>query len=104
VPETVTFEPDTECANPDGQHLQLDLARPKSGDGPFPAIRTGAATTCNFDYSGALAETVLLGNVAYRAGGKLTYDVTNINSPCNVVAGKRKEEFRLRSRLVLQAS
>ena len=32
------------------------------------------ATTCNFDYSGALAETVLLGNVAYRAGGKLQYD------------------------------
>ena len=36
------------------------------------AIRTGGTTTCNFDYSGALAETVLLGNVAYRAGGKLT--------------------------------
>jgi hypothetical protein len=34
----------------------------------------GGTTTCNFDYSGALAETVLLGNVAYRAGGKLTYD------------------------------
>ncbi|HZZ82229.1 MAG TPA: Gfo/Idh/MocA family oxidoreductase [Gemmataceae bacterium] len=38
------------------------------------AIRAGGTTTCNFDYSGALAETVLLGNVAYRAGGKLTYD------------------------------
>jgi len=38
VPESVTFEPDIEYANPDGQHLQLDLARPKSGDGPFPAI------------------------------------------------------------------
>ena len=38
------------------------------------AIRAGGVTTCNFDYSGALAETVLLGNVAYRAGGKLTYD------------------------------
>ncbi len=38
------------------------------------AIRTGGTTTCNFDYSGALAETVLLGNVAYRAGGKLQYD------------------------------
>lgn len=38
------------------------------------AIRAGGATTCNFDYSGALAETVLLGNVAYRAGGKLQYD------------------------------
>ncbi len=39
------------------------------------AIRNGGATTCNFEYSGALAETVLLGNVAYRAGGgKLQYD------------------------------
>src|SRR2546421_8914005 len=38
VPETVVFEPDVEYANPDGQHLQLDLARPKMGPGPFPAI------------------------------------------------------------------
>ncbi|HEV3021408.1 MAG TPA: Gfo/Idh/MocA family oxidoreductase [Pirellulales bacterium] len=35
------------------------------------ACKTRAGTTCNFDYSGALAETVLLGNVSYRAGGKL---------------------------------
>ena len=39
------------------------------------ACKSGGTTTCNFDYSGALAETVLLGNVAYRAGGgKLQYD------------------------------
>src|SRR3954447_16296168 len=38
VPENVLFEPDVEYANPDGQHLQLDLARPKTGDGPFPAV------------------------------------------------------------------
>ncbi len=38
------------------------------------AIRTNGPTTCNFDYSGALSETVLLGNVAYRAGGRFTYD------------------------------
>lgn len=38
VPETVSFEPNVEYANPDGQHLQLDLARPKTGDGPFPTI------------------------------------------------------------------
>ncbi len=38
VPDNVIFEPDIEYANPDGQHLQLDLARPKSGAGPFPAI------------------------------------------------------------------
>ena len=32
------------------------------------AIRTGGPTTCNFAYSGTLAETVLLGNVSYRSG------------------------------------
>jgi acetyl esterase/lipase len=38
VPEDVIFEPGVEYANPDGQHLQLDLARPKTGSGPFPAV------------------------------------------------------------------
>jgi len=38
------------------------------------ACKTGSATTCNFDYSGPLAETVLLGNVAYRTGKKLQWD------------------------------
>lgn len=33
------------------------------------ACKGGEAATCNFDYSGPLAETVLLGNVAFRAGG-----------------------------------
>ncbi len=37
-------------------------------------LKNDTETTCNFDYSGALSETVLLGNVAYRAGGKLQYD------------------------------
>jgi predicted dehydrogenase len=38
------------------------------------AIRKGSTTTCNFAYSGALTETVLLGNVAYRAGARLEWD------------------------------
>jgi acetyl esterase/lipase len=38
VPSTVVFEPNLEYANPDGQHLQLDLARPKLATGPHPAI------------------------------------------------------------------
>lgn len=33
-----------------------------------------SATTCNFDYSGAVAETVLLGTVAYRSGKALDWD------------------------------
>jgi acetyl esterase/lipase len=38
VPGSVTFEPNIEYSNPDGQHLQLDLARPKKADGMLPAI------------------------------------------------------------------
>ncbi len=39
------------------------------------ACKSRGPTTCNFDYSGALAEAVLLGNVSYRAGGqKLDWD------------------------------
>ena len=32
------------------------------------ACKTGSPTTCNFDYSGAVTEAMLLGNVAYRTG------------------------------------
>ena len=38
------------------------------------ACKTGSPTTCNFDYSGALAETVLLGCVAHKAGKKIDWD------------------------------
>jgi len=38
------------------------------------ACKSGTPTTCDFDYSGALSQTVLLGNVAYRAGKKLEWD------------------------------
>jgi acetyl esterase/lipase len=38
VPDDVIFETGVEYTNPDDQHLQLNLARPKKGDGPFPAV------------------------------------------------------------------
>ena len=38
------------------------------------ACKTGSPTTCNFDYSGALAEAVLLGVVSYRTGKPLDWD------------------------------
>jgi len=38
VPQGVVFEAGIEYANPDGQHLRLNMARPKEGDGPFPAV------------------------------------------------------------------
>ncbi len=38
IPNGVVFEKDIEYSNSDDQHLQLNMARPKAGDGPFPAI------------------------------------------------------------------
>ncbi len=50
----------------------------------FEACKSGTPTTCNFDYSGALTEAVLLGAVAYRLGKQLDWDAVNlraVNSP-----------------------
>ena len=44
------------------------------------ACKDGSPTTCNFDYSGALTEAVLLGNVAYRTGKKLEWDAKNLKA------------------------
>ena len=44
------------------------------------ACKTGGETTCNFDYSGALTEAVLLGNVSYRVGSKLQWDAENLKA------------------------
>jgi len=46
----------------------------------FEACKTGGPTTCNFDYSGALTEAVLLGTVAYRVGKKLEWDAANLKA------------------------
>ena len=44
------------------------------------ACKEGTPTTCNFDYSGALSEAVLLGNVAFRAGKPLEWDAENLKA------------------------
>ena len=44
------------------------------------ACKDGSPTTCNFDYSGALTEAVLLGNVAYRTGETLQWDAKNLKA------------------------
>lgn len=38
VPDSVVWETGIEYSNPGDEHLQLNLARPKTGDGPFPAV------------------------------------------------------------------
>lgn len=42
------------------------------------ACRTRGPTTCNFQYGGMLTESVLLGNVSYRLGKKLTWDAARL--------------------------
>jgi predicted dehydrogenase len=44
------------------------------------ACKEGTPTTCNFDYSGALTEAVLLGNVAYRTGKPLEWDAKTLTA------------------------
>jgi predicted dehydrogenase len=43
-------------------------------------LSAGGTTTCNFDYSGALTEAVLLGNVAYRLGKPITWDARTLKA------------------------
>ena len=37
-PDGVVFEKNIEYSNPDEQHLQLNMARPQNGKGPFPVV------------------------------------------------------------------
>ena len=44
------------------------------------ACKTGEPSTCNFAYSGALTESVLLGNVAFRAGARIDWDAAKLRA------------------------
>ena len=44
------------------------------------ACKTGGPTTSNFDYAGALTESVLLGSVAFRVGKKLEWDAKKLRA------------------------
>ena len=57
------------------------------------AIKTGGRAACDFAYSGRLTETVLLGNVAYRAGEPIEWDADALRVTGNDDANRfvRKE-------------
>ncbi len=57
------------------------------------ACRGGAPATCNFDYSGPLAETVLLGNVAYRAQAKFDWDSKQLTTTSAAANKFLKEDY-----------
>ena len=59
------------------------------------ACKDGSPTTCNFDYSGALTEAVLLGNVAYRTGEKLQWDAAHLRAAdCPAADQYLRKEYR----------
>ncbi len=59
------------------------------------ACKGGKPATCNFDYSGPMTETVLLGNTAYRAGGGFDWDAKTMTATGNSkVAPLLRPEFR----------
>src|SRR5437660_12515915 len=75
VPDNVQFERNIEFANPDGQHLQLDMARPKEGDGPFPAVLCihggGFRAGDRFGYDGLCVRLAQCGYVAVTVDYRL---------------------------------
>jgi predicted dehydrogenase len=59
------------------------------------ACKTGAPTTCNFEYAGWLTEANHLGNVAYRAGQKLLWDSKKLRATNTRAAEKFiRREYR----------
>jgi predicted dehydrogenase len=58
----------------------------------FNACKGSQPASCNFDYSGPMAETVLLGNAAFRAGGGFDWDHEKLKA-----IGNDKAEPFLRS-------
>ena len=59
------------------------------------ACKSRGPTTCNFDYSGALAETVLLGNVSYRAGQAFAWNAEKLEAvDCSAAAEFIRREYR----------
>ena len=60
------------------------------------ACKGSLKTHCDFDYSGRMIETMLLGLVAYRAGKKLTYDgakgVVTDNDEANALLSRKYRE------------
>ncbi len=61
----------------------------------FNACKGGSPASCNFDYGGPMAETALLGNAAYRAGGGFAWEHKTLTAHGTAnVAKFLREEYR----------
>jgi predicted dehydrogenase len=76
---------DTRIVLPFGDHADMSYYEPRPKDETLPdvghfqeewfnACKNGGKTSCDFEYSGDMIEQMLLGLVAYQAGGKIDYD------------------------------
>ncbi|WP_395139138.1 alpha/beta hydrolase fold domain-containing protein [Armatimonas sp.] len=73
--EGIVFEKDIEYTNPDNQHLQLNLARPAQGDGPFPTVLCihggGFRAGTRDGYDGLIKQLAARGYVAVTVSYRL---------------------------------
>ena len=58
------------------------------------ACRGGQPATCNFEYTGPLAESVLLSNIAYRVQGEFAWDAAALKSSRDDVNAMLTREYR----------
>jgi predicted dehydrogenase len=59
------------------------------------ACKHGGQPTCHFDYAGPLTETVLLGNVAFRAGQPLAWDADALRATnCPAADALLRKQYR----------
>src|SRR5262249_40807551 len=58
------------------------------------ACKKNGPTTCNFDYSGALTENILLGVVAFRSGKKLEWDPKKLTTGSKEADALLTKEYR----------
>ena len=60
----------------------------------FNACRGGTPATCHFDYSGPMAESVLLANIAYRVQGEFDWNAAKLTSGRADVDALLRREYR----------
>lgn len=84
---------------PKDKFADFDPPEPFVPDSPgfhkewIDACKGGPVATCHFDYSGPMAETVLLGNVAYRAMAEFDWDADNLKASSGLAQRFIKESY-----------
>lgn len=84
---------------PQDKFAEFDPPEPFIPDSPgfhkewIDACKGGEPATCHFDYSGPMAETVLLGNVAYRALSEFDWDANQLKASSGIAQRFIREDY-----------